>query len=332
MALLTGLGVFTSMPEALGHETPTVAPSLGRRPRSPSLPEANRKSTEYRAGRGPLFVNGVKHSDIGQGKINDCYFVAAASAVAQHHPNIIRQAFKQHADGTLSVRLYQPERSEKGFVYKPTFVRMNRRVPVTKATGEPAYAKSPLSGAKGREQWPVLFEKAFAQQNKGYGAIEFGHYTQALEVITGKPSTYVALNPHDTKQLFSQIREASRAGKPMVTGTLGPHEIEAIYKGATPAVRREFQRIPGGPFAEKNGLAPYHAYTVLGVSEEGGKQFVHIRNPWGGYGPGRPKPSALPAVQSKDNGVSKVPIAMFASLFDGLGIAEVSRAPKAKAR
>ena len=34
-------------------------------------------------------------------------------------------------------------------------------------------------------------------------------------------------------------------------------------------------------------LSAWHVYTVLGVGEENGQRYVHLRNPWGNTEPGR---------------------------------------------
>ena len=324
-ALVAASCLYASAPDALAYET-NVGPVPPVKPlHPPRLIKKDRKSTEYRPAGGKLFVNGVKHSDIGQGRVGDCYFLAAASAVAQHHPDIIRNAFTHHPDGSLSVKLYNRTATGTGNAVKlePTSIHIDRTVPVAKDSGKPIYVRSTNDRSKKTEQWPMLLEKAFAKQNKGYGPIEGGFPAHSLEVITGKPSTYLKPDPHNTDPLFNQIRQASAEGRPMVTGTWGPGQMQWRYKETTPEVRRELKQMKGGPFAQGSGLVSLHAYTVLGVSQQGKDQFVHIRNPWGSYGAGTKGFNKGP-IQAEGNGIFKVPIKMFATLFQDVGIGGTS--------
>lgn len=331
-ALVVALSLFASTPDALAYET-NVGPVPPVRPlHPPRLIKRDRKTTEYKPAGGKLFVNGVKPSDIGQGKVGDCYFLAAASAVAQHHPDIIRSAFTHHPDGTLSVKLYNRTPSNNGNAVhlEPTSVHIDRTIPVAKDSGKPIYVRSNNNRSNKTEQWPMLMEKAFAKQNKGYGPIEGGFPAHSLEVITGKPSTYLKLDPHNTDHLFTAIKNASTEGRPMVTGTWGPGQMQNQYKNTTPEVRRELKQMKGGPFAKGSGLVALHAYTVLGVSQTGDDKFVHIRNPWGSYGAGKNGFNRGP-IQAEGNGTFKVPIKMFATLFQNVGVGGVSNASEAAA-
>ncbi len=54
------------------------------------------------------------------------------------------------------------------------------------------------------------------------------------------------------------------------------------------------------------GLVADHAYTVLGVEDKNGQQFVNLRNPWGQKEPGH---------DGKDDGLFQMPIAQFLKAY-----------------
>ena len=86
----------------------------------------------------------------------------------------------------------------------------------------------------------------------------------------------------------------------------------------------------GGPFSERSGLMELHAYTVMGVSQEGKDRFVHVRNPWGYH-----EPSSRGFGKGKANeagdGIFKLPIQVFATLFQDVGIGGLSHDVATKA-
>lgn len=317
-------------------------------PKSPRRLPGDGRATRYENPGGKLYVNDVKLSDIRQGAIGDCYFLAAASALAQQRPNAIKDAFTHHPDGTLSVKLYRRNEAPDGTTkLVPSSVHIDRSVPVSRKNGAPIYAKnSGRPDAKHVEQWPMLLEKAFAKDNRGYKPIVGGNAGHALEVLTGQPSTFVKLDPQSTDGLFSQLRSASKERRPMVTvGSFNNDTIGERLKEAPASVRHHFENEMGGrPYTEpaKNpstmervmgtlrgkpvvkterydtGMVRNHAYTVLGVSESNGQKFVHVRNPWGKYSPG---PEGLgKGVTKGGNGIFKLPIETFATVFRQVAI------------
>lgn len=317
-----------AVPGALAYET-RVAPAPKTQPRNPKVLQEHQRTTSFQKPGGRLYVNRVKPTDVGQGAVGDCFFLAAASAVAQHHPNVIRDAFTHHDDGTLSVRLFQRKEGAGGQVkLEPKSVHIDRTAPLTKPGKETVYATTPPRRSNRKvEQWPMLLEKAFASTGKqGYRTINEGGFPgEALEVITGRPSTYVELNPKRTGNLFAKLKIASTEGRPMVASTWGPDHMKEQLRTTTPEVRAFLQKMKGGPFSERHGLMELHAYTVLGVSHEGKEQFVHLRNPWGYHEPSSRGFGKGPANQAGD-GIFKLPINVFATLFQDVGIGGLSNA------
>ncbi len=134
----------------------------------------------YQLFAGSISLDGISPSDIKQGYLGDCYFLAALASVAQQHPEVIWNAIKDNGDGTYTVTFYQDG--------KPVPVTVDAEFPVTEdakgnPTGTPAYART---GSTRDELWPLIMEKAYAQLDGGsYRKIEGGWPGEAVELLTG---------------------------------------------------------------------------------------------------------------------------------------------------
>ncbi len=94
----------------------------------------------------PLFVHEPCISDIKQGALGDCYFVASLAAVVEKDPSYIRQHMRDNAEqGTVTVRFY-----EQG---KPVDITVPKKTAVS-SDGSDAYARGAL--------WVQLYETAYA--------------------------------------------------------------------------------------------------------------------------------------------------------------------------
>jgi len=122
------------------------------------------EADNYRIAQGSLFNLGVQYSDITQGSLGDCYYLAGLAAVAYRRPQVIQQEmFIDNNDGTFSVRHWNGNTAE--------YVTVDRSVPVY-TSGQFAFAK-PGQSAWGNtyansnnELWVPLAEKAYAQLNE----------------------------------------------------------------------------------------------------------------------------------------------------------------------
>ena len=126
----------------------------------------------------PLFVDGPQYNDVAQGALSDCYFVAAASALAGVHPDLVRQIIAPLGDGTYAVRFYTSTGQE-------TYVRVDARLPAY--GGAPVYAHLSPTG----ETWVALVEKAYAQfhtTSNSYAALYGGQVDVTFHELTGKAS------------------------------------------------------------------------------------------------------------------------------------------------
>lgn len=194
-------------------------------------------------------------SDVRQGGLGDCYFLAGLAAIAGDNPHAIRQNVVDFEDGTFGVRLGN------------NFYRVDDDLPVYSALSiTPAYAKL---GAE-NSMWVAVYEKAFAHYRYGqnsYGSIEggwgvevnraFGSAAPGARSLTGYASAAAIAN-----DLY--LRWSS--GQAVTIGFLG-------------------ERTPGV------GTAPLvmgHMYTVARVirNASGVVTSIVLRNPWGIDGAG----------------------------------------------
>jgi hypothetical protein len=209
-------------------------------------------STTYRMVSGSLFQNGPSYTDITQGQIGDCYFVAALAGVAKFSPQVIQQMVTDNGDGTYTIRFYNAGVTD--------YVTVDRSLATT-SSGAIEYAG--VGGGNfsnsGNELWVALIEKAYAQINQegwlghgaanSYAAIDSGYSDLAIEQITGANAAWTWATNATAATLISKVA----TGKYAVLGSK--------------------QTNPG------NGVIESHGYALIGYSAATGKFTLY--NPWG---------------------------------------------------
>ena len=138
----------------------------------------------------PCLFNRVSPYDIKQGYLGDCWLVSAMSTLAEY-PDHVRRLFKQKTlseDGRYDVRLYDPTSEE----WK--LVTIDDRLPYWQRPGKHGNlcfaAQTPQN-----EFWPCLLEKAVAKFVMGFYRLDRGWESVAQEMLTGKPSVCMVLDP-----------------------------------------------------------------------------------------------------------------------------------------
>lgn len=258
----------------------------------PALREKHRDgSMEYKRYEGDLFVNGVSAEDVEQGSIADCYLVAALSATAKAHPDLITNGVKPAGKGAFEVRFFERDYSGK---YKEVWIKVDADLATAKGGSRPAYARSTEKNERGMELWPAIYEKAYAVWKKGYDKMGEGGSSQAaLEALVGNrvQATTLSYTPED--QIWKKLQAATKDGKMVKAGSAGTHgkDQEEIYKDTN--------------------LYAWHAYTIMGIEEKDGARFVILRNPWGRTEPGS---------DGKDDGIFKLTIADFVKYYSNMNL------------
>ncbi len=128
----------------------------------------------------PLFLDGPEASDIRQGSLGDCYFLASLASLADTDPQTLRQMIAPMGDGTYGVRFFRDG--------APVYLRVDGQLPGSRVA--PAYAKLSPEG----ETWVALAEKAYAQFRTGsnsYTSLSGGWMDPVYQAVTGQATTRV---------------------------------------------------------------------------------------------------------------------------------------------
>ena len=260
-----------------------------------------------------LFQNGIEASDINQGQLGDCYFLAALAALAEDQ-GFIEAMVLDKGYRTFGVRLFHWGR--------PIIQWVDDRFPVDH--GKPVFSHSAE-----KELWVLLMEKAYAKTYGTYGNIASGLPSDALTDLTGSPVTSMETVYAWNGQIWEDMtKNTGSSGACVSCASISGSPIRRLL---TFGLERYFwrllrmlyvclHRVPyvscvldlfyciytyirfaifwlagtidglcGGCFTAIHvllcttfvGLVPGHAYSVLEVKGEGLTKLVKLRNPWG---------------------------------------------------
>lgn len=127
-----------------------------------------------------LFHGKIEPSDIKQGYLGDCYFLAALAAIAERPDRIFNLFLTQDLN---QQRYFSVKMLYKG---KWMTIDMDEHIPVM-------YNKPAFSSSIGNELWVVLLEKAWAKMYSSYKRIEAGLAEEALHDLTGAPIKNISM-------------------------------------------------------------------------------------------------------------------------------------------
>lgn len=253
----------------------------------------------------PLFAHDPCVSDIAQGEVGDCYFLATIAAICDRDPDFIRKMMKDNGDGTVTVRFYDEK--------NPVYVRVEKTVPINTDTKSPTFGIDKFSrGAL----WVQMLEKAYAASGLAekvreldsivsdeadrdqlavinalkrnnivsYGSIASGNSSALAEYLTGIKGDYISSSKQKTidqntkkfvpvlsarqEEFWNLAKDTNRRGVALVAGSL---------KTYSPG---EGTGLSDGDVVMK-GVSINHSYTVMGVQEMAGEERIILRNPWG---------------------------------------------------
>eukprot|EP01012_Entosiphon_sulcatum_P065643 TRINITY_DN94626_c0_g1_i1.p1 TRINITY_DN94626_c0_g1~~TRINITY_DN94626_c0_g1_i1.p1 ORF type:complete len:760 (+),score=89.27 TRINITY_DN94626_c0_g1_i1:55-2334(+) len=218
---------------------------------------------------------GADLSDVNQGAVGDCWFMAALASCAKL--NRVRDIIgRSDPDrGVYEIHLFSLNSAGKP---EPFSVCVDNRLPHRKGSRRPLYVASDEPG----ELWPSLIEKAFAkvirsqqgQTREGYPGMKGGLQAIALvHLLGGNAFLMLPEEPNGnfpSDKLRAEIRRILAEN-----GALG-----LCWKPSGAAVG------PNGEPAAPDGLVANHAYSLLRVQDvtlNSGEQLtlVQLRNPWG---------------------------------------------------
>jgi hypothetical protein len=214
----------------------------------------------YQDVSGSLFQSGIHYTDIAQGDVGDCYFVASLAAAALEKPSTISSMFIDNYDGTFTVRFYNNGVAD--------YVTVDRYLPTT-SSNKAAYAKwnsySWFGGNQyndpDNELWVALAEKAYAQLNESgwigqdgsnsYQGISSGSAYSAMKHITGLDTALRSVQAMTKQELITLV-----SSNKMLTTSYAHNENVEI-----------------------DGMHSNHVYTVHSYNSGTGKFYLY--NPWG---------------------------------------------------
>jgi len=199
-------------------------------------------------------------NDIHQGRLGNCFFLSALSALAEKK-HYIQRLF--HSKGISSTGCYSIWLNDSG-EWKNIII--DDLIPCTEG---PAGLVPRFSRSKGNDMWVLLLEKAYAKLYKSYFGTSSGFQQEALAALTGAPTKYFkfkknsGLDPMEETYLF-------------LAGGIANKFV------LTASSRKESETVNN----KEMGVVSVHAYAILDVREidlpDGRRErLIKMRNPWG---------------------------------------------------
>jgi hypothetical protein len=213
-------------------------------------------------------------SDINQGDLGDCYFLAALGSVTQTDPKFIQNHIQQNPNGSYTVTFYRNG--------QPVPVTVTGDLPYSAKTNSYPYANpgsqtDPETGATTDAKWAAIYEKAYAQFRGGYDVAGQGVAgfrivdDSALADITGNQTQDSDLHPFfSSGPTISDIQSQLNNGYAITAQTnkvqTWPWQQEPTYEDST-AVGKQ--------------IVTEHQYMVLSTNPNGSPPTITLQNPWG---------------------------------------------------
>lgn len=194
-------------------------------------------------------------ADVMQGGVNNCFLIAAIAAVVHTDARRVQDMITDHGNGTFTVHLHG-----MGLTEEPASRTVKAEFPI----GKHAHP------AGRRALWPLLIEKAYAEEKGGIAAFDNGgNPGEAVRDLTSYWPQRFSPAERSADELLGTLAAAGRGRDPVTV--LAPPK-----SGATPEQRALLDKI--------TGLYLWHAYTVLEVDEK--TRRIKLFNPWGTDHPG----------------------------------------------
>jgi len=215
---------------------------------------------------------GFLPGDVRQGKIGDCWFIAALAVIAER-PDLIE-------------RVIPPRPDEWAQGCYPVHFFFDGRWEIVNVDGFFPYQGDRIAFARGanNQLWPSLIEKAYAKAHGSYSAISGGFISEAMLNLTGWPTATFVFDREDfdAEIFFAQLLSFVEAGFPLgcstsVTqqGLVGCHAYSLLEVRQISAQTGKQMTLKSA-LAQGKGLAPHD-----GARNKGPLRLLKIRNPWG---------------------------------------------------
>ncbi|XP_060113738.1 calpain-12 [Heteronotia binoei] len=256
---------FKASPESIGYNelgpgSMAIQRLIWKRPKVRSKKRRNDNSLLFpqEICRYPRFIcEGMSRTDVCQGQVGDCWFLAAAASLTLY-PQLLRRVVPQEQS-------FEAEDYVGMFHFR--FWQYGQWMDVVVDDLLPTVDGKLLfvSSAERNEFWMPLLEKAYAKLNGSYEAMNGGYMNEAFVDFTGGIGETISLKTPNPN-LFRTIKEALRKRSMM---------------GAHIQIKDLQEREANTP----EGLVKGHAYSITAVYklDVGGKKvkLIRLRNPWG---------------------------------------------------
>lgn len=213
---------------------------------------------------------------IAQGRIGDCYFLAALSAVAQSNPQSIVDMIDDNGDGTFTVTFPGASKGQQPItVTAPTDAELGM------------FNKGHESGT-----WATVLEKAYGQYRILYegeggltdaeGAGNGGLPKNALKTLTGNNFKSAYIDNLSEDHLVEVLSNNLRDDKPVTA-------VVSALKTAGSSSDRNGSDSNSSTYGSSKfenkwtdfGFRRNHAYTIAGIKPDGeGGHLITVSNPW----------------------------------------------------
>jgi hypothetical protein len=231
----------------------------------------NKKDYKTQKIKGNAFIKGkydphvVDPNDVEQGKIANCYLLAAMASVARANPDALQRLIRPKGKGVYDVTIYinsnanaKPGEGER----TPIVITVDDTFP-TSSNGEEAFASRGDVNAAGKpELWVMLIEKAYATYKGSYDASAWGNPGEAMATLTGNRSDTYYTNKWTDKQTAKMIENSLAKSLPVTAST--PAMSETMKEQARTI---------------NPGIGEKHAYSVKKVNPD--SLTISLQNPWG---------------------------------------------------
>uniref|UniRef100_UPI00398E71E5 LOW QUALITY PROTEIN: calpain-3-like n=1 Tax=Pristiophorus japonicus TaxID=55135 RepID=UPI00398E71E5 len=247
-----------------------------------------------------FIIGGASRTDICQGDLGDCWFLAAIACLTLNEKLLYRviprdQYFTENYAGIFHFQFWR--------FGDWVDITIDDRIPTF--NNQLVFTKS----AERNEFWSALLEKAYAKLHGSYEALKGGNTTEAMEDFTGGVTEFFDMKGAP-KDLFRILKKAAERGSLMGcsiddgtftgSGVMAKAQIQQFLsrasivpdkaKAGDPS--KNVDEVPVRSFVPlrfetrtASGLVKGHAYSVTSVDEVAYKnqkvKLLRLRNPWG---------------------------------------------------
>jgi len=191
-------------------------PSLGRESQNPDLMD---DYTWELADPDQVTSEDMTGTDVSQGSLADCFFIAGMRATVTANADFFRDAITYNeGTGMYTVRFYEQadyDWDNDTYNYNEVLIEVDGYLP-TNGSGDEAYAESADDATK----WGGIYEKAYAKWKGGYQVLDQGGNSgAAMEALTGVKSEYQSLSSMSEDEVVPWFQNAQEQGLAVITGS-----------------------------------------------------------------------------------------------------------------